>query len=810
MKKGEFLTLLMVVTGTMLWGVCPASGLDFADDFNRPDSTTIGNGWVEVQGDMTILNNELRNEPNKVYHIAIQPTLTGLGQTAAIDFASYNNDDGSHFGIIMRYQDADNYYLLYRQVGATSQVRISKIEDGVETILVKDAVANPQFNDFFRLEASSLGTTLKLKLNGIERLSVVDNTFSQGCVGILFGSLNRLFSHRADNFSATIILPPVADFAGSPTSGNYPLTVSFTDQSTGDVTGWNWDFGDGQTSTEQNPTHLYKWGGSYTVSLTVTGPGGTDTEIKSKYITVAEGAAPVADFFAIPREGWNAYCAPEFVSTSTGWIIDYLWEFGDGEASSESAPHHKYAQAGVYTVKLTVAGPGGTASMTKEQYINIKDFAGFGFSDYVLTEPSFAAFTSALQSIEASQTQFYTAKPEWCHNGSWTPWCDVVTTIQGHGGGGRILFGFSNTTIYGNWDGRIDPKKTWGDSNNKYDFVGDNLIIDGQDKNIRIYYNGTADCGQAETAQALRIHGCDNVVRNIGWERFPDGLYMRHGMRNLVEGVTTMIICEDALSMNGVGGSCVDCIARNCTYGASMDKTILITNAAGWRNLAPSKIVICGMHKTGAGKSIRSTSSNAGTQSLLVVRNGTFGGEASSYNARTSGSQGAVAIFENNYCTSTRKGHGVWIDEGIHAIIRNNTFENSGGYGIYGYSSGAFARIENNLIRNNAGGGFTTGTCSAANSNFDLGGGLADIWQYVPQWARNYYGVGPGAAAATGAGRNTIKGNGTVYGRDVINEMTGSPQPVLKAEYNYWDHITVGDVLNFDVSGAVDVDPVRY
>jgi len=809
----------MVVTGTMLWGVCPASGLDFADDFNRPDSTTIGNGWVEVQGDMKILNNELRNEPNKVYHIALQPTLTGLGQTAAIDFASYNNDGGSHFGIILRYQDADNYYLLYRQVGATSQVRISKIVDGEETILVKDAVANPQFNDFFRLEGSAMGATLKLKLNGVERLSVVDYTFSQGCVGILFGSLNRLFSHHADNFSATIILPPVADFAGSPTSGDSPLTVSFTDQSSGVVTGWNWNFGDGQTDTAQNPTHLYTWGGLYTVSLTVSGPGGTDNETKSRYITVAEGAAPVADFFAIPREGWNAYCAPEFVSTSTGWIIDYLWEFGDGETSSEAAPHHKYAQAGVYTVKLTVAGPGGEASMTKEQYINIKDFAQYSWPDYVLTEPSFAAFTSALQSIEASQTQYYTAKPEWCHNGSWTPWCDVETSLCGHGGGGRILFGFSNTTIYGNWDGRIDPKKTWGDSDNKYDFIGDNLIIDGQDKNVRIYYNGTAPCEQSESAQALRIHGCDNVVRNIGWERFPDALYMRHGMRNLVEGVTTMIICENAMTINGVGGSCVDCVVRNCTYGASADKTIMIPNHAGWRNLAPSKIVICGMHSTNASAPIRSTSSEDGTQSLLVVRNSTFQG--STQGPRLGGRQGAVAIFENNYGTTTKSGNvgGVRIGEGIHVIVRNNTFENSGrynnygGYGIYSYGSnsgGAFARIENNIIRNNAGGGFTTGTSSSSECNFDLGGGLVDVWQYVPQWVRDYYGVGPGAAAATGAGRNTIKGNGGAYSRDVINEMTGSPQPVLKAEYNYWDHITVGDVLNFDVSGAVDVDPVRY
>jgi len=786
----------MVVTGTMLWGVCPASGLDFADDFNRPDSTTIGNGWVEVQGDMTILNNELRNEPNKVYNIALQPTLTGMGQTAAIDFASYNNDGGSHFGIILRYQDADNYYLLYRQVGATSQVRISKIVDGEETVLVRDAVANPQFNEFFRLEGSAMGTTLKLKLNGVERLSVADNTFSQGCVGILFGSLNRLFSHRADNFSATIILPPVADFAGSPTSGNYPLTVNFTDQSTGDVSTRNWDFGDGQTGTEQNPTHLYKWGGFYTVSLTVTGPGGTDAEVKSKYITVAEGTAPVADFFAIPREGWNAYCAPEFVSTSTGWIIDYLWEFGDGETSSEPAPHHKYAQAGVYTVNLTVAGPGGTASMTKEQYINIKDFASFGFSDYVLTEPTKAAFDTALDAIEATQTQKYITPPEWCHNGMLTPWCNLMQ----YGGGGRILFGFSNTTFYMNWDGRIDPRSTWGDSNNKRDFFGDNLIIDGQDKNIGFYYNGMWGCG-GENSPQLRIHGNDNIFRNIGWDRFSEGLNIRAGMRNLVEGVTTNISCQYALTIGGVGNSCVDCVARNCTYGSTSKVTMVImVSGDGWQHDTPSKRVICGMNCSD-GEPIRMM---AGLKGMLVVRKSILDGRT--LGPRFLGRDNLV-IFEDNYSTTTRAGSlgGIRLSENIRGLIRNNTFENSGAYGIYvfsGGSGGANVRIENNIIRNNMGGGVLV-TSASGESNVDIGGGLADVYD-------NGMIVGPGATPVPSVGRNTIKGNGAGYGGDVINQMTGSPQPVLKAEYNYWDHITVGDVLNFDVSGAVDVDPVRY
>jgi PKD repeat protein len=84
---------------------------------------------------------------------------------------------------------------------------------------------------------------------------------------------------------------PVAHFSASPTSGAAPLTVNFTDQSTGQITSWSWDFGDGSISTEQNPSHTYTDDGSYTVSLAVTGPGGSDTETKADYINVIRGKA---------------------------------------------------------------------------------------------------------------------------------------------------------------------------------------------------------------------------------------------------------------------------------------------------------------------------------------------------------------------------------------------------------------------------------------------------------------------------------------------------------------------------------------
>ena len=80
---------------------------------------------------------------------------------------------------------------------------------------------------------------------------------------------------------------PVAGFSATPTSGNtYPLDVLFTDGSSGDIYSWSWDFGDGGMSTAQHPTYTYVAEGAYTVSLTVTGPGGSDTATQTNYITI--------------------------------------------------------------------------------------------------------------------------------------------------------------------------------------------------------------------------------------------------------------------------------------------------------------------------------------------------------------------------------------------------------------------------------------------------------------------------------------------------------------------------------------------
>jgi PKD repeat protein len=81
---------------------------------------------------------------------------------------------------------------------------------------------------------------------------------------------------------------PVAAFSANLTSGVAPLQVTFTNESLGNYTSSVWDMGDGFTSTLSSPTHIYQSAGVYTVTLTVSGLGGSDDEVKANYITVQE------------------------------------------------------------------------------------------------------------------------------------------------------------------------------------------------------------------------------------------------------------------------------------------------------------------------------------------------------------------------------------------------------------------------------------------------------------------------------------------------------------------------------------------
>jgi len=163
---------------------------------------------------------------------------------------------------------------------------------------------------------------------------------------------------------------PDADFTADPRSGPAPLTVSFTDLSTGDPTSWSWDFGDTRTSTTQNPTHVYDSEGTYTVSLTVRNADGEDTEVKTNYITVTSGPLPAADFSGTPRSGFVSLSVA-FTDLSTENPTSWSWSFGDGGTSTSQNPTHIYNNVGTYTVSLTATNAYGSDTETKTDYITV-------------------------------------------------------------------------------------------------------------------------------------------------------------------------------------------------------------------------------------------------------------------------------------------------------------------------------------------------------------------------------------------------------------------------------------------------------
>jgi len=154
-----------------------------------------------------------------------------------------------------------------------------------------------------------------------------------------------------DSGSVDVGMAPDAAFSADPTSGcGAPLDVQFTDASTAapPVDAWLWDFGDGTTSTEADPQHTYTAPDDYVVTLAVTNTYGSDWITA----TIAVYNLPAAAFDYAPPSG-PAPLTVHFTNTSE-YAGVLLWEFGDGETSTQQDPVHVYQVEGVYHVTLTV------------------------------------------------------------------------------------------------------------------------------------------------------------------------------------------------------------------------------------------------------------------------------------------------------------------------------------------------------------------------------------------------------------------------------------------------------------------------
>ncbi len=195
----------------------------------------------------------------------------------------------------------------------------------------------------------------------------------------------------------TVVNNPIASFSSNTLSGCEDVNViSFTNNSNNSTT-YNWDFGDGNTSTATNPTHTYLTPGTYSIKLIASNQYGCqDIQIKNNYIVIYP--KPVANFSVNMTSSCNVSTVFSFTSQGVG-LSTYQWNFGDGSSSSLSAPNHQYANSGAYTVKLITTNANGCKdTVIKYNYINIGSslVPSFTSNDSVGCAPLPINFTSTV------------------------------------------------------------------------------------------------------------------------------------------------------------------------------------------------------------------------------------------------------------------------------------------------------------------------------------------------------------------------------------------------------------------------------
>lgn len=176
---------------------------------------------------------------------------------------------------------------------------------------------------------------------------------------------------------------PAANFTATVTSGCSPLVINFQDQSSGNPTSWLWDFGNGATSTLRNPATTYFNPGTFTITLTASNAGGSNTLIRTAYITVYD--KPSVAFAVNDSVGcfpFRAQFTDQTVAAPGTSNVSWFWDFGNGTQSTQQNPTVTYASPGDYTITFKVTNDKGCSRvLTKQQYIHIVGNLNAGFTN---------------------------------------------------------------------------------------------------------------------------------------------------------------------------------------------------------------------------------------------------------------------------------------------------------------------------------------------------------------------------------------------------------------------------------------------
>jgi len=230
-----------------------------------------------------------------------------------------------------------------------------------------------------------------------------------------------------DNVVLELAASITADFSGTPLSGDAPLTVTFTNASTGSPTGYSWEYSKdggawtGFSTSSGNPTHDFTDTGTYSIRLTVTKAAETDVLTRTDYIVVS--GAIVAGFTGTPLTGAITLNVTfTDASTSTNGITSRTWYYNRNGAgwtqfSTDTNPIYGFTTGGVYDIRLTIVGPDGTSNLDRLAYVTATGGVVAGFTGTPLSgnAPLTVAFTDASGGTIVSRTWEYSR-----NGGLWT------------------------------------------------------------------------------------------------------------------------------------------------------------------------------------------------------------------------------------------------------------------------------------------------------------------------------------------------------------------------------------------------------
>lgn len=330
--------------------------------------------------------------------------------------------DATNIDVLRQNDDNDATDVFLVNVGQALSGAVLPYRFSLTTVEAADANGSstePRFSSFASA-SSSFGVGFATYTTAATNLGTADST--------------NLMVAFLDETSG--VLP---DFTVTPTSGVAPLTVQFTDTTTGFPTSWQWDF-DNDTiidSTEQNPSFTYTTPGTYSVKLIASSATSSNEVIKADVVRAI--GQPTADFTATPTTGVGSVTV-QFTDTSTEQPTSWLWDFGDGSSATTESPQHTYSSPGTYTVALTVTNEAGSATATKADFIEVfvPVDAVFSLTPSIGTVPFTVTFTNGSTGATSYLWDFgdgqaaTTENPthEYTSSGSFT----VTLTATGPGG----------------------------------------------------------------------------------------------------------------------------------------------------------------------------------------------------------------------------------------------------------------------------------------------------------------------------------------------------------------------------------------